>query len=148
MGTALGKGGPVASKGEGAPASQDQAAAFNNLAVKSGIAIGTVATANGPLVVFDEDQLGGAINQNKEILMHAENDRDDNFISFFFNSFSLYMMGLCIVYGLLHFAVFCVYINWISNQVYALDNPLYVKTVIYYYVATYAVGVLAMLFVL
>lgn len=72
----------------------------------------------------------------------------NSILGFFFNSFFLYWVALSTCYGLLHFCIFCFYINSISMQVNCLDNPIYVKALVFWYTVTYGLGALAILLIM
>jgi hypothetical protein len=85
------------------------------------------------------------VNSNDDAPEHEDNDNDDGFITFFFNSFFIYWIIQCIIYSIIHFCVFCIYIT-VTHQQRAMDNSTYVKSVLFYYLNTYALGVYTILF--
>jgi len=134
-----------------APASADPAPSADATTSDDAPAPGDTA-ADATKIKFDfakglqaESAASGSAAEEHDAPEFEEEDNDDSIFSFFFNSFFMYWLLQCVVYGLLHFCVFCVYMSLISMQINAFDNPTYIKTVAFYYISTYALGVFSIM---
>ena len=92
----------------------------------------------------------GANTRQKKSAVADEDECDtyQSILRFFFNSFFLYWVALSTCYGLLHFCIFCFYINSISMQINCLDTPAYVKSLLFWYTVTYGLGTMAILLII